>query len=523
MPRSDKESTCDSKDSDQYRLILDNVRDFAIFSTDLHGQINKWNPGAERFFGYTGTEILGQPMELLYVPEDRAAGRAELEKAQAAKTGSSEDERWHLKKDGTRFFVSGVVNAMYDDQRRLCGFIKIARDITQRRLLEQQLSASESKHRSILEGIKDFAIVMLDLQGLILTWNPGAELTFGFREQEVIGQSHTILFPQEDRDRHEPGNLLAEALRLGISQGERWLLRKDGTRVFVIDVLRPMVNEFGQVSAVLKVSRDVTERHLTRLKLESTQRELQQIRGQLEHQVVLRTSALEQTIQSLELVLYHVAHDLRAPLRTMEGFSSILVNKFAHATDPEAGRLTDLISEAARQMDRLIQDLLTYGRLCHEPVRYEKVELQIAVERAALALESEIKKTGAEVKIEGGLPSVWGDLQVVTQVLIQLLSNALRFGVVGRKSKIRIWAEPRNPCVRLWMEDNGVGIAPEYLDRIFWLFERLSQENNSSTGMGLPIARKGIERMQGAIGVESTPGVGSRFWIELPSIEAHTL
>ena len=111
----------------------------------------------------------------------------------------------------------------------------------------------------------------------------------------------------------------------------------------------------------------------------------------------------------------------------------------------------------------------------------------------------------------------------MTQVLTQLLSNALRFVVVGRKSKIRVWAELRGGRVRLWVEDNGVGIAPEYLDRIFWLFERLSQENTSSTGMGLPIARKGIERMHGTIGVQSTPGVGSRFWIELPSVEEDTL
>ena len=508
---------------EQYRLILENVRDFAIFSADLNGRINNWNPGAERFFGYSESEILGQPMEILYVPEDRAEGRAEMEKAQAALTGSSEDERWHLKKDGSRFFVNGAVNAMYDDQRRLCGFIKVARDVTARKLLQEQLSASETKHRLILEGIKDFAIITLDLHGAIQTWNSGAELTFGYTEKEMVGRSHSILFSRARQETGEPSAQLAEALRLSVSQKEHWLARRDGTEIYVIDVLRPMLNDLGQPYAILKVSRDVTQRQLTRLQLESAQRELEEIRAQLEQQVAHRTSALEQTIQSLELVLYHVAHDLRAPLRTMEGFSSILVDKYSRRDDPEASRITDMISEAARRMDRLIQDLLTYGRLCHEPVRRDKVALQSAIEEALLSLHDPIKQSNADIEVKGGLPLVWGDPQVIWQVLTQLLRNALRFVVVGRKPKIRIWAETRDPCVRLWIEDNGIGIAAEYLDRIFWLFERLSQENSSSTGMGLPIARKGMQRMDGTIGVESTSGVGSRFWIELPAVKEEAL
>ena len=207
----------------------------------------------------------------------------------------------------------------------------------------------------------------------------------------------------------------------------------------------------------------------------------------------------------------------------MEGFSSILVDKYSQRADPEASRMTDMISEAARRMDRLIQDLLTYGRLCHEPVRRDKVALQSAIEEALLSLLDPIKQSNAEIEVKGSLPLVWGDPQVIWQVLTQLLRNALRFVVVGRKPKIRIWAETRGPCVRLWIEDNGIGIAAEYLDRIFWLFERLSQENSSSTGMGLPIARKGMQRMDGTIGVESTSGVGSRFWLELPAVKEETV
>lgn len=518
MQRNCPSDSVPAAGQDRYRLILQNVRDFAIFSADLDGRINEWNPGAARFFGYTEQEILGQPMELLYVPEDRAVGRAELEKAQAAQTGFSEDERWHLKKDGTRFFVSGVVNAMYTEEGRLCGFIKVARDITPRKVLEDRLVASEAQHRLILEAIKDFAIVTLDLQGKIIKWNPGAELTFGYPQTEVLGQNHELLFPAEARARGEPKRALAEAAREGVSHGERWLVRKDGTEVFVIDVLRPILNETNGPQAILRVSRDITRRHITALRLQTAQKELENIRAELEQKVAHRTAAQEQTVQSLEQVLYHVAHDLRAPLRAMEGFSSILVQKYASVRDPETARLTDQISEAARQMDHLIRDLLAYGRLCHEPVRRQKVGLQDVVEAAMADLQQEIRQAGALVKIEPGLPTVQADKVVLRQVLCQLISNALKFVVIGRQPKLRIWADPAQERVRLWVEDNGVGIAPEYLDRIFWLFERLLQDTGSSTGMGLPIAKKGVERMGGRIGVESSPGAGSRFWIELPAM-----
>jgi PAS domain S-box-containing protein len=502
---------------DRFRLILQNVRDFAIFSADLNGHINEWNPGAERFFGYSEKEILGQHMELLYVPEDRAAGRAELEKAQAAQTGYSEDERWHLKKDGTRFFVSGAVNAMYDDNGGLCGFIKVARDITVRKRLQDQIAASEAEHRLILDAIKDFAIVSLDLKGTIQTWNPGAALTYGYEGEEIVGKNHGLLFTGEDQTRGEPEKTLAAAMQDGVWQNEQWRVRKDGAQVFVIDVVRPILNEFGQIHALLKVSRDITLRHTTRLKLEATQRELEAIRAELEQKVAFRTAALEQTVQSLEQVLYHVAHDLRAPLRSMEGFSNILVQKYSGA-DAEAERLTYMISEAARRMDHLIHDLLTYGRLCHEEVRCEKVALETAVESTLMSLEPQVRRSKAQVDVQSGLPAVWANLNVLKQVLAQLISNALTFVTASRVPRLKIWAEPRQTLVRVWIEDNGVGISAEYLERIFWLFERLSQHSNSSTGMGLAIARKGVERMGGKMGVESTPAAGSRFWIELPAV-----
>lgn len=504
--------------ADKYRLILQNVRDFAIFSADLNGRIDEWNTGAERFFGYTEAEILGQPMEVLYVPEDRAGGRVELEKAMAAETGYSEDERWHLHKDGSRFFVSGMVNAMYDDNHNLCGFIKVARDITPRELLRQRLAASEAHHRRLVNAIQDFAIITLDLKGNIKTWNPGATATFGYEAEEVLGKSHGILFTSEGRAQGDPERELANVNREGVCQSESWGVRKDGSCVYLIDVLRLVPTETGQPDTILKVSRDITIRHLTRMKLESTQRELEQNQAELEQKVEHRTRALQQSIHSLEQVLYHVAHDLRAPLRAMEGFTSILVQKFSPRMDAEAERLTARITAAARRMDHLIHDLLVYGRMCHETVRTEKVSLQVAVEAVLISLAGEGRLTDADVEAMPPMLEATCDPNILRLVLRELLANALAFTAPGRRARIRLWSEQIDHRVRLVIEDNGVGIPPEHLDRIFWLFERLDYQASPGTGMGLAIARKGIERMQGSIGVESTTGKGSRFWIELPVI-----
>jgi len=271
------------------------------------------------------------------------------------------------------------------------------------------------------------------------------------------------------------------------------------------------------------VARDITIRHLTRMNLEATQRELENARDELERKVEHRTAALQESVQSLEQVLYHVAHDLRAPLRTMEGFSSILVQKFSPKVDPETERLTGMISDAAQRMDHLIQDLLVYGRLCNEPVRREKISTEVAVEAALIQLSNKLRQSSAQVQVLPPLPNVWGDYNVLLQVLIELISNAISFRALTRTLHLRLRASPVKRCVRLWVEDNGIGIPLEHQDRIFWMFERLSHDNSSGTGMGLAIARKGIERMEGKIGVESEPGAGSRFWFELPATDETVL
>jgi signal transduction histidine kinase len=221
--------------------------------------------------------------------------------------------------------------------------------------------------------------------------------------------------------------------------------------------------------------------------------------------------------RELEAFSYSVSHDLRAPLRAMQGFSQALLEDYAHQLDATGHDYARRIVDAADRMDHLIQDILAYSRLTTEEIRPQIVELLPLVEQVLQQMAVDVEARQAQIVVEPPLPAVVGERLILSQVLVNLLSNALKFVDKGVVPRVRVWAEGGDGKVRLWVEDNGVGIAPEHKERIFRVFERLhGRESYAGTGIGLAIVRRGLERLGGAAGVESEPGKGSRFWIELP-------
>jgi signal transduction histidine kinase len=279
------------------------------------------------------------------------------------------------------------------------------------------------------------------------------------------------------------------------------------------------------------------------LALRESEEHLRRYATELEHRVAERTANLAQSIQSLEGVLYHVAHDLRAPLRGMASFTNILVDEYAPQLDERGRDYAFRISSAAQRMDRLVQDLLAYGRLAHTAVPVVNLSLESEVNAALNHFSEEIEARDATVEVCRPLPPVKANAAVLNQILSNLLSNALKFVRTETRPHLRICAEETTSriesaaakangvptldvrlsalegrFVRVWIEDNGIGISPEYHERIFRMFERLHGVGAyPGTGIGLAIVRKGVERMGGRTGVESVPGVGSRFWLELPA------
>ncbi|HWI58433.1 MAG TPA: ATP-binding protein, partial [Bacillota bacterium] len=250
----------------------------------------------------------------------------------------------------------------------------------------------------------------------------------------------------------------------------------------------------------------------------AVQDQLQTANTELEKRVQERTAKLELAYKSLESFSYSIAHDLRAPLRSIQGFTSMLLNEYSSVYSETARDFSKRVMEAAERMDRLIQDLLTYGRVAQAEFPLGIVSLESVVQRPLQQLADDIQHRHAEIQVEHPLPEVRGNSTLLEQVLINLLTNALKFARDNVPPRIVLRAERRGQSVRLFVEDNGIGIAPAYLDRLFRVFERLHDASKyPGTGIGLVIVRRGVERMGGRVGVESVPEKGSKFWLELPA------
>ncbi|RPH45113.1 MAG: HAMP domain-containing protein [Planctomycetota bacterium] len=244
---------------------------------------------------------------------------------------------------------------------------------------------------------------------------------------------------------------------------------------------------------------------------------LRKAQTELEERVQARTTALQEALRELESFTYTISHDLRAPLRAMAGFSRMLIEDYGHRLDPAGREYIDRISAGARRMDDLIQDLLAYSRLTRQEVKIERIDLDVLLEEVLIEMQEEIVERRAKIEVDRPLPVVMGHPLTLHQALTNLLANAIKFVAPGAEPHVRIVSSRRDGTVRIQVEDNGIGIAPEYHERIFRIFERLNPAGDfPGTGIGLAIARRTMARMGGRSGVESEVGRGSRFWIELP-------
>jgi light-regulated signal transduction histidine kinase (bacteriophytochrome) len=244
--------------------------------------------------------------------------------------------------------------------------------------------------------------------------------------------------------------------------------------------------------------------------------QVQRHAAELEQRVAERTAELREINVELEAFSYSVSHDLRTPLRSIQGFAQILLEEYEDRLEAVGRDYVQRIVAAARRMDSLTEGLLTYSRLSRTAVELIPISLEEVVEDALIQLEPEIRSKEAQVAVERPLPQVMGHYVTLVQAVANLLANSLKFVAPGVRPQARVWAEERDDRVYLRLRDNGIGIAPEYQERIFRIFERLhGPDTYAGTGIGLSIVHKGVERMGGQVGVESAPDQGSTFWVGL--------
>jgi signal transduction histidine kinase len=311
---------------------------------------------------------------------------------------------------------------------------------------------------------------------------------------------------------------MTQAGETGVAQDERWHLRKNGERFFVSGLLIAARDEAGRLTGFTKVARDQTDRKHAEEALIASEASCRQMAGELEIRVMERTRHLEQSVHAWESFCYSIAHDLRAPLRTISGFAEALLDDYTQALDQTAREYARRMAAAAHRLDEFIQDLLDFGRLAHVELPRKEVDLRTAIDQVLADLSSEIRLSNAEIQVLGEFPSVLANAAALKQVIANLMSNAIKFVAPGTAPRVEIYAQQAGEFrVQLWVRDHGIGIRPEHQERVFQLFERLhGQSEYPGTGAGLAIVRKAIERMGGQVCLRSAAGEGTSFWIELP-------
>jgi PAS domain S-box-containing protein len=468
------------------------IRDPAIFPLRRGGEIAAWSLGGEAVTGYAEGDTVGRPLSMLFAENGGTIAVSLL--AEADETGSAEIEAWMLRKDGTRFWAAGTVSAVRgggDGE----GYVVVIRDRTERKRTETALRLSEATYQGIL-SISSDAVVCVSEAQRITFFNTGAEAIFGYTADEVIGHPLEMLVPDHARARHaahvrEFGAAHVPARRMG-ERGEISGRRKDGSEFPAEASISKL--EVGGTRVFTAVLRDVTERR------------------RMEESLAAHVRDLARSNEELEQFAYVASHDLQEPLRMVASYTQLLARRYRGRLDDDADEFIGFAVDGVTRMQELINDLLAYSRVGAGRGERVPVALEGLLERVLHGLRPAIEEADAVVT-SGPLPTVHGDPVQLGQLLQNLIANAVKFR--GQSApRVHVSARKGEGEGR-WIfavQDNGIGIAPEFADRIFVIFQRLhGRAEYPGTGIGLAICRKIVEGHGGTIHVESEPGEGSTF------------
>jgi len=496
---------------ERFRLMVEGVKDYAIFLMDTQGYIMTWNEGAKRAKGYLPQEIIGKHFSTFYTAEDLETKKPERELEIAIETGKYEEEGWRVKKNGSVFWANIVITALFNEQNKLIGFSKVTRDLTERKEREDELKQSEERYRSLVEQVTDYGIFMLDEKGRIISWNEGAEKIKGYTYDEVYGKYFSIFYPEEDIINGKPGFELKKAIAEGKYEEEGWRIKKDGSRFWANVVITAVYNRNGALIGFAKVTRDLTERK----EAERALRESYQRYRELSNKLTAINKELSYANRELEQFTSIVSHDLQEPIRTIKSFLELIQIKL---NEGQVDNLHSYIAKsigAANRMRELIQNLLHYSQLNKNEVVEKEIDVNVLLNEALQNLRSAVDATNASIIIDSEVETITGDPVQLLQVIQNLISNALKF-TNGEKPQVKIRCYEENGHVKFAVSDNGIGIAESDRQKVFEIFRRLhTKKDYPGTGIGLAICKKIVDRHKGRIWPESEPGRGTTFYFTL--------
>ena len=485
----------------RFQLLVNAITDYAVYMLDREGYVATWNPGARRFKGYEAHEIVGQHFSRFFTDEDRAAGIPERALRTAATEGKFETEGWRVRKDGSRMWAHVVVDPIFDDSGTLVGFAKITRDVTERRSAEEALSESERRFRMLVQGVRDYAIYMLDPEGRVSNWNTGAERIKGYKAEEIVGQHFSRFYTEEDRAGGEPARALATALAEGKYEKEAQRVRADGTRFWAHVVIDPIRDEEGRLVGFAKITRDVSERRQAQIELEEARAALFQA----------------QKLQALGELTGGIAHDFNNLMTVIRGSADLL--RRGDLPADKSARYLDAIVETADRAAALTGQLLAFSR--RQRLRPEVIDLNVRLD----ALGEVLRRTlGDRIEIALDLaPSLWATEADPAQLETALLNAAINArdampdgGTLTLRTCNASGKEGDFVCVEV--ADTGAGMAQEVVDRAYEPFFT-TKPVGKGTGLGLSQIHGFAAQSGGRTELNSKPGEGTALRIFLPRVD----
>ncbi|MHA3772451.1 PAS domain S-box protein [Verrucomicrobiota bacterium sgz303538] len=487
----------------KFRLLVESVKDYAIFMLDVDGNVATWNAGAEKINGYSANEIIGSHFSRFYPTEDIIAGKPEWELKEAVANGHVEDEGWRLRKDGSRFWADVVITSLWNEAGELQGFAKVTRDLTERKLAEEKQRASEEQFRLLVASVQEYAIFMLDTTGHVATWNAGAQRIKGYTFEEIVNQSFERFYLPEDRIKGKPARLLEIARREGSAHDLGPRMRKDGSVFQAEVVITAIRDEGGALLGFSKVTHDITE----------------QIRIR---EIETARIAAEKANAAKDEFLAVLSHELRTPMTPVLAAASYLVEN-ASKLPPELREEVRTIRRNVQLEAQLIDDLLDLTRISRGKIELspEVVDLHTVLFDVIEICKEDITAKGLEIStaIHAQEHWVWADPVRIRQVFWNIVNNAVKFTPPNGRITIRS-ANDERENIRVDIVDTGIGIVPENLVRIFSAFEQGERgvtRRFGGLGLGLAITKSLVEVHRGSISVSSEgKGRGTCFAITLP-------
>jgi PAS domain S-box-containing protein len=497
---------------ERFRLLVDGAIDYAIFMLDPSGNVVSWNQGAERIKGYKADEVLGRHFSCFYSPEDLQNGKPERELQIATATGRYQESGWRIRKDGSRFYASVVITALKDETGKLRGFSKISRDITEQKRAEEMLEESEERHRKLFDN-NPHPTWVFDRETLgFLAANTAAVRKYGYSVDEFLAMTIKDIRPSEDI----PAMLeTVRNLRNGMESVGAWRHRRKDGSIIDVEITSYGLTFAGRPAEVV-VAADVT----LKKRAEEEKQKITDVLATSNHQLELRNREIERATKLKSKFLASMSHELRTPLNAIVGFSDLLSEESPGPLNAKQKRFINHIKQGSAHLLQLINDILDLSKI--EAGQLELRCEQFSVKEALPEVLSTIrplamaKNIRVEQKVETERP-VMADRVRFKQILYNLLSNAVKF--TPNDGHIEIACVDQGNEVWISVSDSGIGIKAEDQAVIFEEFRQVESPHGATqegTGLGLAITRRLVERQQGKISVESTPGKGSRFAFTLP-------